>query len=602
MLKDRDDRVRYRARIELSGRETRQVIDALRHWVDALDRKDAGYERLMLEALWVHQQLNVVNLDLLERVLSSSDFRARAAATRVLCYWRDRHPDALSRLRRLAGDPHPRVRLEAARAASFLTAPEAFEIALAAGQPSTDKYLSYTITETLQTLEPHWKKALAVGARIPTATEAGQRFLLRQMAVEQLLAVQPTRDGFLEVLCRAGVGEPDRAKALAGLADLQHRTRPEALLEAIAQLDADGNNRDPGSVADLVRLLVKQDGPELAPVRPGIERLAGNARQPLIRRMALAALVGVDHTTGKVWAAASKSENSLRDLVAAVPLVSDPTLRGEFYPRVQSLLSGLPAELAAPKPDAAASLRLAAMEVLPSFRGKEQEVFQMLARSAIEGNDRTAAIDAMRRIPVPFWPKDQARPLVDLMIADLARFPLRGGRRRPAWPPCNSPTAWPRSFPWTKPARCAPTLRSLGVRVIHVAAVPERMSYDKEALVLQSGKPVEIIFENPDLMPHNLVIAAPGALEELGLLAESTAQMPGAAERHYVPASRKVLASTPLLQSGQSHRLSFVAPKAAGVYPYVCTYPGHWRRMFGSLYVVEDLDEYEANPEKYLAS
>jgi azurin len=102
------------------------------------------------------------------------------------------------------------------------------------------------------------------------------------------------------------------------------------------------------------------------------------------------------------------------------------------------------------------------------------------------------------------------------------------------------------------------------------------------------------VFENPDLMPHNLVIAAPGSLEELGLLAESTAQQPGSAERHYVPVSKQVLASTPLLLSGQSHRLSFVAPKAAGVYPYVCTYPGHWRRMFGSLFVVESLDEYEA--------
>jgi putative heme-binding domain-containing protein len=113
---------------------------------------------------------------------------------------------------------------------------------------------------------------------------------------------------------------------------------------------------------------------------------------------------------------------------------------------------------------------------------------------------------------------------------------------------------------------------------------------------------VEIVFENPDLMPHNLVIAAPGSLEELGLLAESTAQSPGMAERHYVPLSRKVLASTPLLQSGQSHRLSYVAPKVAGVYPYVCTYPGHWRRMFGALYVVNDLEAYETDPEKYLAS
>ena len=48
-------------------------------------------------------------------------------------------------------------------------------------------------------------------------------------------------------------------------------------------------------------------------------------------------------------------------------------------------------------------------------------------------------------------------------------------------------------------------------------------------------------------------------------------------------------------------RLSFTAPTKPGVYPYLCTFPGHWRRMYGALYVVEDLAEYQANPEAYLA-
>ena len=94
----------------------------------------------MMEALWVHQYHNVVNVDLLKRMLQSPDFRARAAATRVLCYWRDRVPDALELLKKLAADPYPRVRLEAVRAASFFTVPEAVEVALiSTGYPS-DNY------------------------------------------------------------------------------------------------------------------------------------------------------------------------------------------------------------------------------------------------------------------------------------------------------------------------------------------------------------------------------------------------------------------------------------------------------------------------------
>jgi len=43
-------------------------------------------------------------------------------------------------------------------------------------------------------------------------------------------------------------------------------------------------------------------------------------------------------------------------------------------------------------------------------------------------------------------------------------------------------------------------------------------------------------------------------------------------------------------------------PTEPGVYPYVCTYPGHWMRMFGAMYVVDDLEGYLADPATYLAA
>src|SRR5260370_34845042 len=127
------------------------------------------------------------------------------------------------------------------------------------------------------------------------------------------------------------------------------------------------------------------------------------------------------------------------------------------------------------------------------------------------------------------------------------------------------------------------------------------MLFDKERIVVKAGRPIEVIFENTDLMPHNLVVIRPGSLEEIGNLAETTATQPGALERHYVPKSPKVLFASRLLPPRDVQKLSFPAPTHPGVYPYVCTYPGHWRRMYGALYVVADLDEYLANPESYLA-
>jgi putative heme-binding domain-containing protein len=118
---------------------------------------------------------------------------------------------------------------------------------------------------------------------------------------------------------------------------------------------------------------------------------------------------------------------------------------------------------------------------------------------------------------------------------------------------------------------------------------------------LQAGKPVEFVLENNDMMPHNFVILQPGSLEEIGLIAESKAQQPSFAARDYVPESSRVLRSSKLLPPRGSQKLSFYAPSEPGVYPFVCTYPGHWRRMYGALYVVADLDAYLAAPEAYVA-
>jgi hypothetical protein len=153
LLADSEDRVRYRARIELGGRDTREVMAALEKWKAGLKTADPNYEHSMMEALWLHQNHNVVDEPLLKRMLRSPDFHARAAATRVLCYWRDRVPDALALLKIQANDEHPRVRLEAVRACSFFVTPQAAEIALEALNHPMDRYLKYTLDETMNTLD-----------------------------------------------------------------------------------------------------------------------------------------------------------------------------------------------------------------------------------------------------------------------------------------------------------------------------------------------------------------------------------------------------------------------------------------------------------------
>ena len=159
LLADPNDRVRYRAKIELSARPTAEVLAAVKKWAQGLDKNDKEYAHHMLEALWVHQWHNVVEEGLLKRVLRSSDPRARAAATRVLCYWRDRVKEPLKLLTAQANDEHPRVRLEAVRACSFFKdAGAATEVALESVNHPQDDYLKYTLDETMKTLDRLAKK------------------------------------------------------------------------------------------------------------------------------------------------------------------------------------------------------------------------------------------------------------------------------------------------------------------------------------------------------------------------------------------------------------------------------------------------------------
>jgi glucose/arabinose dehydrogenase len=153
LLKAPEDRVRYRAKIELGARDTGAVLKALQAWIGGLSRSDPEYEHHMMEALWVHQWHNRVNEPLLKRMLRSSEPLARAAATRVLCYWRDRIPNPLAILKEQVADPHPAVRLEAVRAASFFTSSEAAEVALASLDHPQDRFLKGTLDETMNTLK-----------------------------------------------------------------------------------------------------------------------------------------------------------------------------------------------------------------------------------------------------------------------------------------------------------------------------------------------------------------------------------------------------------------------------------------------------------------
>jgi putative heme-binding domain-containing protein len=600
LLKEPEARVRYRAKIELSGRDSKAVIAAVDRWTQGLDKNDPHYEHHLLETLWVHQHHNEVNPALLERMLASPDFHARAAATRVLCYWRDRVSGTLDLLKRLAADPHPRVRLEAVRAASFLAVPEAVEVPVIAAEQPTDEYLDFVRDETLRTLEPYWKKALASDRPVAFTTDAGTRYWLHNVSNERLLKMKRSRAVCLEMLARPGLLDENRREAVRDLARIDKKTELSVIIETIQSLDQKQDQADASVVFDLVRQLTSRNAAELSSARAELQRLATSARQPILRQIGFVSLINVDQSPEQAWSLATRSVGSLRDFVDAMPLVADASVRAGLYPLVEPLLAGLPKSLSGA--GGADEVRRAAMMALTYVRGQEAKTFESLAPFVRDDRERAAAIHALQRIPKIHWPKDQAAPLLEVVVASLSKIPAPQRTSPEALDALEFANALAALLPPAEAKKMRADLQELGVRVVRVGTLFERMAYDQDMIAVRAGRPVEFVFENSDLMPHNFVIVQPGSLEEIGLSAEATAQQPGVAQRHYVPQSAKILLSSTLLQPRATEKLSFNAPSQPGVYPYVCTYPGHWRRMYGALYVVEDLDAYLENPESYLAA
>ncbi|HLV02369.1 MAG TPA: HEAT repeat domain-containing protein, partial [Acidobacteriota bacterium] len=142
------------------------TVEALRRWVQELDSTDPELEHHLLEALWTFQTIDVVEPDLLRRLLRADDPRVRAAATRVLRYWLDDIEDPLSLLKIQVTDDHPRVRLEAVAALSYIPLLEAAEAAVQVLDFPMDRFLTYALRLTMVALEEHWHPALEAGRAV----------------------------------------------------------------------------------------------------------------------------------------------------------------------------------------------------------------------------------------------------------------------------------------------------------------------------------------------------------------------------------------------------------------------------------------------------
>lgn len=419
-------------------------------------------------------------------------------------------------------------------------------------------------------------------------------YVLGRLSNKELVEAPRSEFVFVALLQRKGLERKYRVEALEGLAKLRSTDSLTELLAGLTELDKKGEASEP-VLRDLLPVLLQLVAPErsgggstpeaLTAKRPTLEKLAVESQLALTRQIAWAARVTADAAVEPSWKSAQANPPQLTDLLLALPLVRDANLRAAVYPKVQPLLHQAdPAEV-----------RRAAITAVAALPGHDVETFNTLAALVKSGTERAAAVASLQRLPRSSWPPASAEAMIESLVGYLQGLPVDQRTEPDAVSAFQFASDLATLLPPEQAAAVAKTLRSIGVSVIVLRTIPEQMLYDKSLIVVEAGKPVSIVLINSDAMPHNLVVIAPGAVEEIGPAAEKMSPDPDTQGRQYIPDSPKVFHATKLVEPGQQTKLSFTAPTEPGDYQYVCTFPGHWRRMLGTLAVVKDVEAYLAS-------
>ncbi|MFV9507299.1 MAG: plastocyanin/azurin family copper-binding protein [Oscillochloridaceae bacterium umkhey_bin13] len=122
-----------------------------------------------------------------------------------------------------------------------------------------------------------------------------------------------------------------------------------------------------------------------------------------------------------------------------------------------------------------------------------------------------------------------------------------------------------------------------GPVTIDIAADGENLAFDKTTLTVGAGQQVTLNFDNVSVaQQHNWVLVNGG--EDVSSAVATAGLMAGLAAE-YLPADRsQIIANTGVLNGGAKETITFTAP-GPGTYLYICTVPGHYPLMQGTLIV-----------------
>lgn len=130
--------------------------------------------------------------------------------------------------------------------------------------------------------------------------------------------------------------------------------------------------------------------------------------------------------------------------------------------------------------------------------------------------------------------------------------------------------------PWTAPIEGARTVR---------IETGKNLTFATPEFTVEAHQAVRFTLSNPDVVPHNWVLVQPDSLKTVGELGNQMIADPAAFARQYVPDSDQVIAHTDIVNPDTEQTIYFRAPSQPGRYPFLCTFPGHWMVMNGTMIV-----------------
>jgi putative heme-binding domain-containing protein len=387
------------------------------------------------------------------------------------------------------------------------------------------------------------------------------------------------------ILRRPGMSRQPRQDAAQALVVLNQSDMPTELLAAIDRL-----NLEDGSESlvfeELASLLLGLPHAELARQESMFLEAADSA-SAASRRAAYAALA-VAGSPNLARSEAEQRGSGRLELLSAIVLIPQASLRDS--------LRDFAIESLGDKYDLA--VHRAALEALQVIPAAPTDTFRTTTAFLDSPDLRAAAVRTLLTIPKEQWPKEQAGPLLDRLVTSAEATPAALRTEDEFLSRMQLADQLLTLLPKGEASRYRKALESIAVRVVQINTVREEMRYDTRYFAVKAGRPVQVVLRNDDLMPHNLVIVAPGTLGEVALAAEAMPPDPDSQGRQYVPTTQDVLFATRMVQAGRHEGLTFTAPDEPGEYPFVCTFPRHWMRMYGVMVVVRDLDAWLAQPQE----